>query len=66
MKQSEKEVLLKEIQSIIHQEVAPVLDILMNYMDVRFDTVDERFFLVFGGVNKLIEDLKVTFDPPVF
>ena len=65
MKQSEKEALLKEIQSIIHQEVSPVLDILMDYMDVRFDAIDERFFLVFGGVNRLIEDLKIIFDPPI-
>ena len=55
MEQSKKEELLREVEIIVHREVAPVLDILMEYLDTRFDEMDERFFFVFGGINQLIE-----------
>lgn len=48
---------MRQVEIIVHREVAPVLDILMEYLDVRFDEVDERFFFVFGGINQLIERL---------
>lgn len=57
MEQSEKEELLRKVEIIVHCEVAPVLDILMEYMDVRFDEMDERFFFVFGGINQLVDRL---------
>ena len=57
MKRSEQEELLRRVEAIVHQEVAPVLDILMEYLDVRFDEMDERFLFVFGGINQLIERL---------
>lgn len=57
MEQSEKEELLRQVEIIVHREIAPVLDILMEYLDVRFDEMDERFFFVFGGINQLIERL---------
>ncbi len=47
MEQSEKEELLRQVEIIVHREIAPVLDILMEYLDVRFDEMDERFFFVF-------------------
>jgi len=57
MEQSEKEELLRQLEIIVHREVAPVLDILMEYLDIRFDEMDERFLFVFGGINQLIERL---------
>ena len=57
MEQSEKEELLRRVEIIVHREVAPVFDILMEYLDTRFDEMDERFFFVFGGINQLIERL---------
>jgi hypothetical protein len=57
MEQSEKEELLRRVEVIVHREVAPVLDILMEYLDIRFDEMDERFLFVFGGINQLIERL---------
>ncbi len=55
MEQSEKEALLRQVEIIVHKEVAPVLDILMEYLDTRFDEVDERFLFVFGGITQLID-----------
>jgi hypothetical protein len=62
MEQSKKEELLREVEIIVHREVAPVLDILMEYLDVRFDEMDERFLFVFGGINQLIEKLSEALD----
>lgn len=63
MEQSEKEALLRQVEIIVHKEVAPVLDILMEYLDTRFDEVDERFLFVFGGITQLIARLSDALDP---
>jgi hypothetical protein len=55
MEQSEKEKLFEEIRSIISEEVAPVVDILMAYLDVQFEIVDERFRHLFGTVAEVAE-----------
>lgn len=55
MEQSEKEELLVDIGAIVQKEVAPVLDILMEYLDVRFDEVDERFIIAFAGIGEILE-----------
>ncbi len=57
MEQSEKEELLDKVEEIVHKELVPVLDILMEYLDVRFDEVEERFLLAFGGINELLDRL---------
>ena len=62
MEQSEREELIRQFELIVHREVAPVLDILMDYLDIRFDEVDERFLFVFGGINQLIERLGEALD----
>ena len=62
MEQSEKEALLDQVEEIVHKELVPVLDIIMEYLDVRFDEVEERFLLVFGGINELLERLTEALD----
>lgn len=62
MEQSEKEALLDQVEEIVHKELVPVLDIIMEYLDVRFDEVEERFLLVFGGINELLERLREALD----
>jgi len=57
MEQSEREELLDKVEEIVHKELVPVLDILMEYLDVRFDEVEERFLLAFGGINELLDRL---------
>ena len=61
MEQSEKELLLEEIRVVVREEVSPVLDILMTYLDVRFDEIDERFLFLFGGISELLETLSKRF-----
>jgi len=57
MEQSEKEELLKEIRIVVREEVSPVLDILMTYLDIQFDIVEEKFDHLFKGVGELLESL---------
>ena len=58
MEQSEKKQILEEVRTVIHREVGPVLDILMEYLDVRFDEVDERFLFLFGGISELLKKIE--------
>jgi len=62
MEQSEKEALLDQVEEIVHKELVPVLGIIMEYLDVRFDEAEERFLLVFGGINELLERLTEALD----
>lgn len=62
MEPSEKEELLRQVEIIVHREVAPVLDILMEYLDVRFDEMDERFLFLFGGIDQLIKKLSAAME----
>lgn len=53
MEQSEKEKLLEEIRIIVREETSPVLDILMTYLDVQFDILDETFHHLFAGIAEV-------------
>ena len=57
MEQSEKEKLLEEIRVIVREETSPVLDILMTYLDVQFDILDEKFHHLLGGIAEVLERL---------
>ena len=57
MEQSEKEKLLEEIRVIVREETSPILDILMTYLDVQFDILDEKFHHLFGGIAEVFERL---------
>jgi hypothetical protein len=57
MERSEKEELLEEIKALIHREVGPVMETVMNYVDDRFDETDERFFSLFAGIDELLDKL---------
>jgi hypothetical protein len=59
MEQSEKEKLLEEIRIIVREEVSPVFDILMAYLDVQFEILDERFQHLFGGIAEVLERIDV-------
>jgi hypothetical protein len=53
MEQSEKDELIKQFRSIIHEEMGPVLDTLMEYVDGRFDGADERMLSLLEEVAAL-------------
>ncbi|HEY5221053.1 MAG TPA: hypothetical protein VIJ29_02830 [Candidatus Paceibacterota bacterium] len=57
MEQSEKEKLLEEIRLIIREEVSPVLDIIMTYLDIQFDIFDETFHQLSGGIVEVLGKL---------
>jgi hypothetical protein len=55
MESSKKEKLLEDIRAVVREEVSPVLDILMTYLDVQFDISDEKFQHLFGGIEEVLE-----------
>jgi len=55
MEQSEKDELIKQFRGIIHEEIGPVLDTLMEYVDGRFDDVEERMLSFLEGIEELCE-----------
>lgn len=55
MEQSEKDELIQQFRGIVHEEMGPVLDTLMEYVDGRFDEVDERILLFLEGIEELCE-----------
>ena len=57
MEQSEKEKLVEEIRAIVRDETAPILDILMDYLDVQFEILDERIHHLGSGVAEVLEAL---------
>jgi hypothetical protein len=60
MEQSEKEKLLKELSIIVQKETSPILDILIAYLDVQFDIVDERIQHLSRGIVEVLEILEET------
>jgi hypothetical protein len=58
MEQSEKEKLLEEIRVIVREETSPVLDILMTYLDVQFEILDEKYQGLFDGIAEVLERLR--------
>jgi hypothetical protein len=57
MEQSEKEKFLEEIRAIVQEETSPVLDILMAYLDVQFEIIDEKLQHLSGGIVEVLETL---------
>ena len=57
MEQSEKDELIKQFRGVVHEEMSPVLDSLMKYVDDRFDEIDERLFALLEEVETLCEAL---------
>jgi hypothetical protein len=55
MEPSEKEELLKQVRSIIHEEVGPVIAAFMEYADDRFDDMDERFVAFLEALEGLCD-----------
>jgi hypothetical protein len=61
MERSEKEQLLEEIRVIVREETSPVLDILMAYLDVQFEILDEKYQGLFDGIAEVLERLTEMF-----
>ena len=57
MEPSEKDELLKQIRGIIHEEVGPVIEAFMEYVDDRFDDMDERFLPFLEELDALCKAL---------
>lgn len=55
MEQSEKDELIKQFRGIVHEETGPVLDTLMEYVDGRFDDMDDRMISLLGEIERLCE-----------
>lgn len=55
MEPSEKEELLQQVRSMIHEEVGPVIATFMEYVDERFDDMDERFLAFLEELEHLCD-----------
>jgi len=64
MEPSEKDELLKQIRGIIHEEVGPVIGAFMEYVDDRFDDMDERFLPFLEELDALCKALSSRSDEP--
>jgi hypothetical protein len=53
MEQSEKDELIKQFRGIVHEEMGPVLDSLMEYVDGRFDGMDDRIISLLEEIARL-------------
>jgi len=55
MEQSEKGELIKQFRGIIHEETSPILDALMEYVDGRFDEMDDRMISLLEEIERLCD-----------
>lgn len=58
MEQSEKDELIKQFRGIVHEEMGPVLDSLMEYVDDRFDGMDDRIISLLEEIERLCEAIR--------
>ena len=59
MEQSEKDELIKQFRGIVHEETGPVLDSLMEYVDGRFDGLDDRIISLLEEIERLCESIRL-------
>jgi hypothetical protein len=64
MEPSEKEELLQQMRGVIHEEVGPVIAAFMEYVDERFDDMDERHLAFLEELERLCQSIFSQKDAP--